>query len=67
MNETALRERARQQRNEQIREIGKDVFYMADEMTRHFNMTRAEALECIKTAAIIYGGGDIASALDRIE
>lgn len=67
MNETELRERARQQRNERIREIGKDVFFMADEMTRHFNMTRAEALECIKTAAIIYGGGDIASALDRIE
>lgn len=67
MNETALRERARQQRNERIREISKDVFYMADEMTRHFNMTRAEALECIKTAAIIDYGGEIASALDRIE
>lgn len=40
---------------------------MADEMTQHFNMTRAEALECIKTAVIIYGSGDIKNALDRIE
>lgn len=62
-----LREYEKQQRNERIREISKDVFYMADEMTQHFNMTRAEALECIKTAAIIYGGGDIKNALDRIE